>query len=142
MSIEENKSVIYRLNNGFWNEGNTAVIDELVAGDFADHSAAPGLAPGREGFKQMMLPFRAAFSQPRSTIDDAIVDGDKVAWRWTFQGTHTGPLMGIPATGKAITLSGITIDRVAEGKIVERWNEADFMGLMQQLGVVPAPQTR
>jgi len=87
----------------------------------------------------MTLPFRAAFSQPHTTIDDAIVEGDKVAWRWTFRGTHTGPLMGIPATGKAIAFTGITIDRVAGGKIVERWNQADFMGLMQQLGAIPAP---
>jgi steroid delta-isomerase-like uncharacterized protein len=139
MSIEENKSVIYRLTTAFWNEGNTAVIEELIATDFADHGAAPGLAPGREGYKQMTLPFRAAFSQPHTTIDDAIVEGDKVAWRWTFRGTHTGPLMGIPATGKAIAFTGITIDRVAGGKIVERWNQADFMGLMQQLGAIPAP---
>jgi predicted ester cyclase len=140
MSAEENKAVIHRLTKEFWDEGNASVIDQVVAADFDDHSAAPGLAPGREGLKQMMLPFRAAFSQPHTTIDDAIVEGEKVVWRWTFQGTHTGLLMGIPATGKAITFTGITIDRVVGGTIVERWNQADFMGLMQQLGVIPAPQ--
>jgi len=84
--------------------------------------------------------FRAAFSDTQTTVDDAIAEGDKVAWRWTFRGTHTSPFMGIPATGKAITLTGITIDRVVGNQIVERWNQADFMGMMQQLSVTPAPQ--
>ena len=136
---EQNRSVIYRLAQEYWNVGNTAVIDELFAPDFIDHTAPPGLASGREGLKQFLLPFREAFSNMHTVIDDTIVEGDKVAWRWTFQGTHTGSLMGIPATGKAVTLTGITIDRVTGGKIVERWNQADFMGMMQQLGVIPAP---
>ena len=140
MSTEAHKAVIHRLNDEYWNRGNTAVLDQVFGADFVDRTAPPGSDPGREGEKQLLLMFRAAVSEPQSTIDDAVAEGDKVAWRWTFRGTHTGPLMGIPATGKPITFTGITIDRVAGGQIVERWNQADFMGLMQQLGVNPAPQ--
>jgi steroid delta-isomerase-like uncharacterized protein len=139
MSTEKNKTIIHRLTKEFWNEGNTAVLDQVFAANFEDHSAPPGLAPGREGLKQMMLPFRAAFSDAHTIVNDVIVEGDKVVWRWTFRGTHTGALMGIPATNKTITFTGITIDRIAGDQIVERWNQADFMGLMQQLGVMPAP---
>lgn len=141
MSTEENLAMIQRLTKEFWNDGKVAALDHVFAADFDDHSAAPGLAPGREGLKQMMLPFRAAFSQPQATVDDAIAEGAKVAWRWTFRGTHTGPFMDIPATGKTITFTGITIDRFADGQIVERWSQSDFMGLMQQLGAMPAPPT-
>ncbi len=140
MSKEANKAVIHRLVEAFLNEGNAAVIDEVFAAHFLDHSAAPGLPPGREGLKQTIIPFRAAFSDVHTTIDDAIADGDRVAWRWTFRGTHRGPFMGILATGKTITLTGITVDRIAGDAIVERWNQADFLGMMQQLGVIPPPE--
>ncbi|MBI5291407.1 MAG: ester cyclase [Chloroflexi bacterium] len=136
---EQNKAVIRRLIQGVWNEGNAAVLDEVFAADFVDRTALPGATPGREGLKQLFTMFSAAFSDASSTIDDLIAEGDKVAWRWTFRGTHIGPFMGIPATGKTITLTGITIDRIAGNAIVERWNQADFAGMMQQLGA--APQT-
>ncbi len=137
---EQNKAVIRRLNKEVWNEGNVAVLDEVFAADFVDHTAPPGSTPGREGIKQLFTMFSAAFSDASATMNDLIAEGDKVAWRWTFRGTHIGPFMGIPATGKTITLTGITIDRFADGMIVERWNQADFMGLMQQLGMMSAPQ--
>ena len=135
MSVEQQKAVIHRLVDGFWNQHNDGVLDEVIALDFLDHSAMPGGPGGREGMKQAMLPFRAAFSNGHTSIDDAVCDGDKVAWRWSFQGTHTGDLMGIPATGKTVALTGITIDHIAHSQIVERWNQMDMMGLMQQLGV-------
>jgi predicted ester cyclase len=138
MSTENYKSIIHRFTKEFWNEGDATVIDRVFAADFNDHSAPPGLAPGREGLKQMILSFRAAFTNANTVVDDILVDGDKVVWRWTFQGKHTGELMGIPATNKPIMFTGITIDRFVNDWIVERWNQADFIGLMQQFGVVPA----
>ena len=134
---EQNKAVIRRFDHEVWNEGNTAVLDQVFAADFVDRTAPPGSPPGREGVKQLVAMFGSAFSDASSTIDDLIAEGDKVVWRWTFRGTHTGPFMGVPATGKAITLSGITIDRVVGNQIVERWNQADFAGMMQQLNVTP-----
>jgi steroid delta-isomerase-like uncharacterized protein len=136
---EQNKAVIRRLNQEVWNEGKAAVLDEVFAADFVDHTAPPGSAPGREGLKQLAAMFSAALSDASSTIDDLITEGDKVVWRWTFRGTHTGSLMGIPPTGKTVALSGITFDRLADGKIVERWSQSDMVGLMQQLGVIPTP---
>ena len=137
---EQNKAVIRRLVKELWNEGNAAVFDEVFAPNFVDHTAPPGSSPDREGLKQLVTVFGAAFSNTSTTVDQLIAEGDKVAWRWTFRGTHTGPFMGIPATGKVITLTGITIDRVVGDQIVERWNQADFAGMMQQLSDAPTPQ--
>ena len=139
MTAEENKAVVRRFTDEVWNTGNLAIIDALFATTWVGHDLPPGLAPGREGLKQMVGAFRAAFSDIRATVDDQIADGDAVAWRWTFQGTHSGAFMGIPPTSKRITLTGISIDRLAGGKFVERWDSADTLGMMQQLGVIPAP---
>jgi steroid delta-isomerase-like uncharacterized protein len=136
MSNADQKAIISRLVEEFWNQRNDGVFDEVVAVNFVDHSALPGSPQGRDAKKQEMLHFRNAFSNASTTLDDAVSDGDKVAWRWTFQGTHTGELMGIPATGKTIALSGITIDRIVNNQITERWNQMDVMGMMQQLGVM------
>jgi steroid delta-isomerase-like uncharacterized protein len=139
MTTEENKAVVRRFTDEVWNTGNLAIIDELFASTWVGHDLPPGLAPGREGLKQMVGAFRAAFSDIRATVDDQIADGDAVAWRWTFQGTHSGAFMGIPPTGKTSTLTGISIDRLASGKFVERWDSADTLGMLQQLGVISAP---
>jgi predicted ester cyclase len=140
MSTEENKAIIRRLIEEFWNEGHAYVMDEVFAANFVNHNPAPGSAPDREALKQTNIAIRAAVANSHSTIDDLIVEGDRVAWRWTFRGIHTGSLMGIPATGKPLTLTGIVIDRLADGKIVERWAETAIMGMMQQLGIIPMPE--
>lgn len=139
MSTEENKALIRRFNDEVWNKGNLGGIDELFASTWVGHNLPPGLAPGPEGLKQMAASFRAAFSDIRTVVDDQIAEGDRVAWRWTFRGTHTGEFMGIPPTGKEITLTGISIDRLAGGKLVERWDSVDTMSMLQQLGAIPAP---
>ena len=84
--------------------------------------------------------FLSAFPDTQMTVEDELADGDKVATRWTATGTHTGELMGIPPTGKQVTVTGMDINRLVGGKIVEHWGEFDQMGMMQQLGVVPAPE--
>lgn len=139
MSTQENKTLIGRFNDEVWNKGNLAVIDEVFADDAVWHSAPPGMPPTREGLRQMIIGFRGAFSDTRTTVDEQISEVDKVAWRWTFQGTHTGELMGIPPTGKQITFTGISIDRIVNGKSIERRDSADMLGLLQQLGAIPAP---
>jgi predicted ester cyclase len=137
--VEEHKAVIRRLVDELWDKRNIGIIDEIVSPDWVDHTAAPGLPPNREGFKMMAADFQSAFSDIRTTIDDLVTEGDKVAWRWTVHMTHSGEFMGIPATGKQATLSGITIERIANGKMVERWNSMDTLGMLQQLGAIPGP---
>jgi len=80
-----------------------------------------------------------AFPDVRLTIEDMVAEGDKVAVRWAWSGTHRGEYMGIAPTGKEVTYTGITIHRITGGKIVESWDEVDNLGLMQQLGVAPPP---
>jgi steroid delta-isomerase-like uncharacterized protein len=135
----ENKAIPRRLIEEGFNQGNLDVWDELVAPDFVNHSAPPGVPPTREGWKQIMTIFRTAFPDIHLHIEDQIAEGDLVTTRWTGHGTHQGELMGIPATGREMTVSGIIITRVAGGKITERWDEFDLMGVMVQLGVVPPP---
>jgi steroid delta-isomerase-like uncharacterized protein len=90
-------------------------------------------------YKQLVTMYLAAFPDLHLTIEDQIAEGDKVVIRWTAHGTHKGNFMGIPPTGKEAVVTGITIDRFANGKTVEAWNNSDDLGLLQQLGVVPAP---
>jgi len=93
-----------------------------------------------EGFKQLGAVFLSAFPGGTGIIEDIIVEGNKVVSRLTFRGTHTGDLMGIPPTGKTVTISEMIIDQFADGKIVESWHLFDQMGMMQQLGVIPTPE--
>ena len=139
MGTEDNKAIIRRIGEEFWNQGKTEVLDEVFAADAVDHNAAPGQPPGREGIKLVNLGFRVAMPDMQLTVDDVVAEDDKVVWRWTAQGTHRGELMGIPPTGRRATISGISIDRFADGRIVERWLQMDMLGLLQQLGAIPAP---
>lgn len=137
---EQNKDLERRLIEEAWNQGNLAAVDELVAPDFVDHTAPPDLPPGAEGHKAFIKMYREAFPDAHVTIHDILAEGDKVVYRWTGSGTHQGTLFGIPATGKHMSVNGITIDRFADGKLVESWNMLDQLGMMQQLGVIPAPE--
>lgn len=138
---EENKAVVQRVVEELWNKGKIDVIDELYAADYIDRS--PGLPPGisrdREGQKQFAAAFMGAFQGMAGTVEDEIAEGDRIVIRWSAQGTHRGDFMGIPATGKSVTFTGTSIYRLAGGKIKEEWTEADMLGLMTQLGVVPEP---
>lgn len=136
---EENKALIRRYYEEAWNKGNLAVLDEVVSPDYVDHNLPPELPPNRAGLKQLMAMYQAAFPDTVMTIEDQIAEGDRVVTRWTARGTHKGDLMGVPATGKAVTVTGIDISRIAGGQEVEHWGQFDLMGLMQQLGVVPPP---
>ena len=113
----------------------------MSAEDLVDHNAlqVPGREPGAAGLLQVVGMIRGALPDLRRTIDDAISEGDRVVVRFTDRGTHRGELMGIPPTGRAVTVEGINIARVAEGRIQELWHIEDLLGLMQQLGAVPAP---
>jgi len=120
-------------------KGDQAVAEELLAGDFVDHNPLPGLAPNRDGFKQSFAVFRQAFPDSAYKIEDMIAEGDKVAVRFAANGTHKGVLMGIPPTGKRVSMTGVDIFRLTNGRIAEFWLSWDQLGMMQQLGVIPMP---
>ena len=121
------------------NNGNFGLIDELMATDYVDHLAQPGVQPTREGFKQFAKAFKTAFPDLRYTIVDAIESGDRIVHHVTASGTMKGEFMGMPATGKRATWTEIHIGRVANGRLAEHWGVVDQLGMLVQLGVVPAP---
>jgi len=124
-----------------WNKGKAAamaVIDEMYATNFVSHGDED--IRGIKNVKQSTSEEFSAFPDLHLTIDDMVVEGDKVAARITMTGTHKGEYMGAPPTNKKITIRAITIERFAGGKIVEEWGMADTLGLMQQLGLVPTPK--
>lgn len=137
---EENKALYRRFVDEVINKKNLAVMDELMTPDYIEHDEMPpGMASGVEGMKQMLGMFFSAFPDMQTTTEDVIAEGDLVVGRHTTTGTHKGDFMGIPATGKSISIGEIHIVRIANGKGVEHWGQVDMMGMMQQLGVVPEP---
>ena len=140
--MSANKEIVRRLVNGVWADRNLAIVDELIAPDYVGHDPTqPEPIRGPEGYRQFVGMYQAAFEDGMVTIDDEIAEGDLVVTRWTGRGTHTGELMGIAPTGKEVTVSGITISRLANGKIAEDWELMDALGMMIQLGAVPQPAT-
>lgn len=141
MSASENGAVVRRFIDEVFNAGNFSAADEILARDYVHHDPATAeLGSGREGLEQMVTFYRQAFPDFSVRLDDQITTEDKVVERWTGQGTHKGALMGIPATGKKITASGISIHRLTGGKIAETWTIFDTAGMLRQLGVVPGQQ--
>jgi steroid delta-isomerase-like uncharacterized protein len=142
MSAESNKALSRRLLEEAFNAGNVDVVDELVSPDFVNHDAAlPEAMIGPDAAKGSITAYRTAFPDLRLTIEEQIAADTGVATRWSAKGTHQGELMGIPATGKQATVTGITIDRIVDDRIAESWTNWDTLGLLQQLGVVPVLAT-
>jgi steroid delta-isomerase-like uncharacterized protein len=139
MSTEQNKAVVRRLVEEVFNQGNLSMIDELIAPDFVEHEELPpGIPPGREAPKQMFAMLQSAFPDFKATIDDLVAEGDKIVIRQTWTGTQKGEFMGIPPTGKRVSIGVIDILRLADGKMAEHWGIMDSMAMMQQLGAIPA----
>ncbi len=140
MSTEENKALIRRWVEEFFNQGQMDLAEELFAPDFVQRDpGTPGAYRGPEGAKQFATMYRTGFPDVWLTIEDMIAEGDQVITRWSGRGTHTGDLPGIPATGKQTLVTGIQIDRIVNGKVVEDHVNWDTLGLLQQLGVIPTP---
>jgi predicted ester cyclase len=137
MSSEQNKTIVRRLLEEPW-KGNLGVVDELIDRNYVGHDPSiPEPLRGPDGFKENISNYRAAYSDARITVDEQIAEGDKVATRWTGRGKHDGDLMGIGPTGKQVTVSGLTLSRLANGKVIEEYTNWDTFGMMQQLDVVP-----
>ena len=139
MSTEQNKALIRRFYEEVLNKKNTAVIDELLDPNQVNHSLPPGMPADLEGSKQFIGMFLTGFPDLHFTVEDMIAEGDTVVARLTARGTHQGAFMGIPPTGKHVTVTAIDINRLVGGKSVEHWLEMDTLGMMQQLGVIPSP---
>ena len=138
MSTEQNKA-IRRQAYAAVNQKNLDALDEVIASDVINHSARPGQTPGLEGVKQLFSSLHAAFSHFHIDVEDMIAEGDKVVARVTASGTHQGEFMGIAPTGNRVTITGIDILRITDGKVVEHWGKFDDLGMMQQLGVMEQP---
>jgi len=140
MSTEQNKALVRQLVEEAINQGNISAIDELLIPDFVEHEELPpGIPSGREAPKVLFTMLRSAFPDLKATIEHLIAEGDEVVLHMTWTGTHEGEFMGIPPTGKRISINVIDILGLAEGKFVEHWGVMDSMAMMQQLGVIPAP---
>jgi len=140
MSTEDNKALVRRFWQEVFNEQRLERADEFVAPDYLDHAAVPGQEPGLAGARQQRwATYFAASPDLHATIDDMVAEGDKLAVRYTVEGTQQGGLLGMPPSGKRFHVSALCIYRFAEGKIAENWEQADMLGLLQQLGVLPAP---
>ena len=138
MSTEENKALARRFRLEVFSQGNIAAIDEICDANWTYHdpSDPQGNWPrGPQGMRQLVNLYRSAFPDLHFTIEEEVAEGDKVVTRWTARGTHKGELMGIPPTGRQATVTGITINRIANGKIVEDWPPSDMMAYLQQVGV-------
>jgi steroid delta-isomerase-like uncharacterized protein len=139
MSTEENKALLQRFQDEFINAHDPDAADALCSLDFAIHMGGQPPVVGLAAFKQLAAAYFAAFPDLHETTEDVLAEGDRVARRVRWTGTHQGELMGIPPTGKQVSVSGMRLFRIADGKIAEEWGEDDMLGLMQQLGLIPAP---
>lgn len=137
-TLEAGKALVRRWLREFWTEADYGVADELCTEDYTVHDPqAPDVPPGRAGIKGYAGYFHQACSGLEVTVEDLIAEGDKVVARWLAEGTHTGPLGPIPASGKRLRVQGTDIYRIADGKLAEAWTSFDRLGMLQQIGAVP-----
>jgi steroid delta-isomerase-like uncharacterized protein len=136
---EANKALIRRWFDEVWNRGRASAIDEMLAPTAVIHGLAGADVRGPEGFKPFHAAYRNAFPDIAIHVDQVVAEGNMVAARWTSTATHTGDGLGMPATGLPSTISGMTFGRIENGKLAEGWNVFDQFGMLQQLGVLPAP---
>jgi len=135
----ETKGIARRFFEEAFNSGNLDVVDELASPELVNHDAAlPEPTVGTEAAKASIRAYREAFPDLRISIELQVAEGEYVTTRWSARGTHQGDLMGMPATEKQATVTGITIDRIVDGLVVESWTNWDTFGMLVQLGAVPS----
>jgi steroid delta-isomerase-like uncharacterized protein len=139
MSVEANKATVRRVAEEIFSQRQMDVIDDIFAPHYVGHTQHGTVVHGAAGLKQFVAQYLAAFSHTQSVVEDQVAEGDRVVVRLTFTGTHTGPWMGIPPTGKPVTVKGMALYRLQDGEIVEQWTIGDTLGLLQQLGAVAWP---
>lgn len=139
MSSADNKAIYRRFIEEGFNQARLGTLDEVLATGYVDHDAPPGIPPGPDGIKQIVQMYRAAFPDLRITIEEQAAEGELVTSRLTTTGTHRGELFGIPATDKTVTMTGLTMVRIQNGRLVEGWVKNDTLGLLQQIGAAEQP---
>lgn len=140
MPGDDHKALIQRFFDEVFNQQSHTAADDVVAAEFvAHHPAFPDGIRGPGGLLQMTAMFHAGFPDLRYEVEDLVAEGDRVAVRWTATGTHRGTFMAIPPTGRAMSITGMDLFRVADGRLAEAWVNSDFLGLLQQLGAIPLP---
>jgi steroid delta-isomerase-like uncharacterized protein len=139
MPESENKAVVQRFIDEVLNQGKLETADEIVAEDFVELDPLPGQRQGRGGLKEIVGMLRTAFPDMHWSIDETIAAGEKVVTRFTWTGTHKGEFLGIPATGRPVSVKGVVIDRIVGGKMTDSRILMDNLGMMQQLGVISPP---
>jgi len=141
MSTESMRSFVRTFVEELQCKGNLDVIEQSMSADFVDHSPLPGVPPTRDGVRALFTGFWAAFPDLRAEIHSQIAEGDRVVTHKTLTGSHRGPFLGIPPTNQQIAIEVIDILRVADGKITDHWAVIDQLGMLQQLGALPAPES-
>jgi steroid delta-isomerase-like uncharacterized protein len=136
----EGQSIVRRVLDEAFTQGNLAIIDELVAPNGISHHLSWGTPANRMGLKQLIAMFRTAFPDLHCTVEDEIIQGDKVAAHWTMRGTHKGLFLGNSPTSKSVTVQGLIYARIENEQVIESWIMVDQMGILQQLGLVPPPR--
>jgi predicted ester cyclase len=139
MSTQDNKALARGLVEEIINVGKLEAAAQYFILDYVDHAAPPGLPPGVEGFKAFFTALRVAFPDLHYHIEDVVAEGDLVVQRAKAHGTMKGDFMGMPATGKNAMWGEMHTVRVKDGKIVEHWANVDQLGMLQKLGLAPAP---
>jgi predicted ester cyclase len=137
-SAEENKSIVLRFHDVVLSEGKIDVADDLFTPDYVDHAPLPGQAPDLAGAKWKWAAVRGAIANLHVNTEDLVAEGDRVAARWSFEGTHQAELLGIHPTGTRLHVRGLSIYRLAGARIAEQWERGDKLGTLQQMGVIPA----
>ncbi|HTV09780.1 MAG TPA: ester cyclase [Candidatus Aquilonibacter sp.] len=135
----DNAAIIQRFIDEVINQGRYEVCDQIVAEDFLELDPLPGQRQGREGLKEVIAMFRSAFPDIHWVTDESISSGEKVVTRFTWTGTQRGDFLGIPATGRPVTVKGVVIDRVVNSLMTDSRILMDTFGMMMQLGVIPPP---
>jgi predicted ester cyclase len=134
---EQYKTAVENLIEKGFNQKDLAAFDAYFSSTLIDHALPPGLPAGFEGRKIFVSAFMTAFPDIHIHLEDTVAEGNKLVTRWSAHGTHKGDLMGVPPTGKEVSIIGTAIDRFENGQSVEHWEIIDQLGLMQQLGVIP-----
>jgi steroid delta-isomerase-like uncharacterized protein len=141
---EQNKALVRRIFEECWNRGDLTNLDQILSSDYVEHDPADenfgaDFGSGPDYFRKTHQTYRSAFPDLKFEIEDLIAEGDRVVARWTTTGTHRGDLMGISPTGKRTSVKGVSVHRIAGGRIKESWIQWDAFGLMRQLGAISEP---
>ena len=137
--MSDTRQTIRRIQEELFGKGRLDLVPELIHEDFVNHAPLPGVPANRSGLETEVKMLHASLSEPSGPADMILVDGDRVAWRYTFRGRHTGEFMGVPPSGNQVEITGIDLGVVRDGKLAEWWSEVDMLDVMTQIGAIEPP---